>query len=88
MATRDTMVTMSVSAPLQAKVQYGRRAERNFVLTVLIPACARIHAFLSHRRQLRRSRRALERLTETELRDIGLTRNQAMTEYRKSLFIE
>ncbi len=36
----------------------------------------------------RKSRRALSRLTDTELRDIGITRNQAREEYRKSLYID
>ena len=44
--------------------------------------------WLRRRNDVRRSRRALERLTSHELRDIGLTRNQALTEYRKSLFID
>lgn len=54
------------------------------VMAVLSLAAARFLRW----RELRRSRRALERLSETELRDIGLTRNQALTEYRKSLYID
>lgn len=36
----------------------------------------------------RRSRRALDRLTTTELRDIGISRHEARNEYRKSFFID
>ena len=58
----------------------------------LLAACSlvprQLILWLRRRHEVRRSRRALERLTSHELRDIGLTRNQALTEYRKSLFID
>lgn len=36
----------------------------------------------------RRSRRALDRLTAADLKDIGISRHDARNEYRKSLFID
>lgn len=48
----------------------------------------RLVLFLRSWREKRRSRRALDRLTADDLRDIGLTRDEARREYRKSFFIE
>lgn len=62
-------------------------AWRCSVAYVAVARMRMLAGWLRNRRALRRSRRALERLGEAELRDIGLTRNQALTEYRKSLFI-
>ena len=39
-------------------------------------------------REIRNSRRALNRLTADQLRDIGLTRTEARREYRKSYYVE
>ncbi len=39
-------------------------------------------------REIRNSRRALNRLTADQLRDIGLTRAEARREYRKSYYVE
>lgn len=51
---------------------------------LLVSAGARFRVW----QQLRASRRALNKLTDKELRDIGIGRNQAREEYRKSLFID
>ena len=48
----------------------------------------RVGLWLKLWHQRRRSRRALDRLTAGELKDIGITRHDARNEYRKSLFIE
>lgn len=39
-------------------------------------------------REIRNSRRALNRLTADQLRDIGLTRAEARREYQKSYYVE
>lgn len=59
----------------------------NQVSRGIVGALAWVVAALRRRHERNRSRIALERLNEQQLRDVGLTRVQAVREYRKSRYV-
>lgn len=55
---------------------------------VLVTIWLKVRSGYRRWREIRRSRRALCRLTQDQLRDIGLSRGEASREYRRSFYID
>ncbi len=66
------------------------RADARSTSEIISPweAAVRFLARVRHDTELRRSRRALLDLTDDQLRDVGLTREDAKREGRRSLYLD
>lgn len=94
MKRRDSM-TKRDNIGLIVAVESDNHVRRDGMLSLvwrgiaheIIRALGGIVGVMRRRHERNRSRLALERLNEQQLRDVGLTRVQAVREYRKSRYI-